>query len=275
MGKVRLWTEEEDLFLKNNYPDYGVEWCGEKLNRSSVGIKKRSRFLGIKNKKIKMKYHKENLVDIISTSKNMSEVLVKLDLRCAGGNYQTIKKYIELYNIDITHFETDAERYSRLINYNTNNKIPIENILIVNSTYNRANLKLRLVSENLLEYKCVECGNIGEWNGKPISLQLDHINGIHDDNRLENLRFLCPNCHSQTETYAGKKNKVNVKIEKHNGLSSLQKELALIKRKTNRPNYETLIKEIEELGYSGTGRKYGVSDNAIRKWKKFYENHEK
>ena len=205
----------------------------------------------------------------------MTTVLNKLNLRCAGGNYQTIKKYIELYNIDITHFETDAERYSRLINYNTNNKIPIENILIVNSTYNRANLKLRLVSENLLEYKCVECGNIGEWNGKPISLQLDHINGIHDDNRLENLRFLCPNCHSQTETYAGKKNKVNVKIEKHNGLSSLQKELALIKRKTNRPNYETLIKEIEELGYSGTGRKYGVSDNAIRKWKKFYENHEK
>jgi hypothetical protein len=275
MGKVRLWVEEEDLFLKNNYPDYGPKWCGEKLNRVTGGVQIRAIRLGLKSNKVKIKYHKDNLVSIISNSKNMTTVLNKLNLRCAGGNYQTIKKYIELYNIDITHFETDVERYSGLINYNTNNKIPIENILIVNSTYNRANLKLRLISENLLEYKCVECCNIGEWNGKPISLQLDHINGIHDDNRLENLRFLCPNCHSQTETYAGKKNKVNIKIEKHNGLSSLQKELALTKRKTNRPNYETLIKEIEELGYSGTGRKYGVSDNAIRKWKKFYENHEK
>ena len=64
------------------------------------------------------------------------------------------------------------------------------------------------MQDNLLEYKCEQCGNTGEWLNQPLVLQLDHINGIHDDNRLENLRFLWPNCHSITETYAGKnKNK--------------------------------------------------------------------
>ena len=68
---------------------------------------------------------------------------------------------------------------------------------------NIARLKIRLVKEKRLEYKCALCG-ISEWQGQPLSLQLDHINGKHNDHRIENLRFLCPNCHSQTETYAGK-----------------------------------------------------------------------
>ena len=61
-----------------------------------------------------------------------------------------------------------------------------------------------LINENRLEYKCAECGNRGEWLGKPLSLQLDHINGKNNDHRIENLRFLCPNCHTQTDTYSGK-----------------------------------------------------------------------
>ena len=69
-----------------------------------------------------------------------------------------------------------------------------------------ARLKERLVKEGILEYKCAECG-ISKWNNKPLSLHLDHINGINNDHRIENLRFLCPNCHSQTDTYAGKNRK--------------------------------------------------------------------
>ena len=85
------------------------------------------------------------------------------------------------------------------------------NILVINSTYSRTNLKPRLISENILEYKCIECGNTGEWNGKPITLQLDHVNGVYNDNRVENLRFLCPNCHSQTDTFRSKnKSKKNL-----------------------------------------------------------------
>lgn len=69
---------------------------------------------------------------------------------------------------------------------------------------NLTRLKKRLVDENILEYKCAICGNTGTWQGKKLTLQLDHINGEHTDNRVENLRFLCPNCHSQTDTFGSR-----------------------------------------------------------------------
>lgn len=79
--------------------------------------------------------------------------------------------------------------------------------MIKDFTYaNISRLKERLIRANLLEYKCHKCG-ITEWQNEPIALQLDHINGINNDHRLENLRLLCPNCHSQTDTYAGKNKK--------------------------------------------------------------------
>lgn len=85
-------------------------------------------------------------------------------------------------------------------------KYDLKDILVENSTYaNISRLKERLLKEGLLEYKCALCGNTGEWLGNPLSLQLDHINGIHTDNRIQNLRILCPNCHSQTETYGSKR----------------------------------------------------------------------
>ena len=77
-------------------------------------------------------------------------------------------------------------------------------ILTVNSSYARHALKRRLTAELILDYKCGICGNTGIWNNVKLSLQLDHVNGIYNDNRIENLRFLCPNCHSQTDSYAGK-----------------------------------------------------------------------
>lgn len=81
----------------------------------------------------------------------------------------------------------------------------MKEILIENSPYsNIRSLKNRLIKENYLEYKCEKCGNKGEWLGKKLTLQLDHINGKNNDHRIENLRFLCPNCHAQTSTYGGK-----------------------------------------------------------------------
>ena len=103
-----------------------------------------------------------------------------------------------------------------------------------------------------------------------MSLILDHINGISDDNRIENLRIVCPNCNASLSTHGGKniKNKSSKKskIKKHNKNDSSIKQ-----RKVKRPPYNQLVGEVKELGYSATGRKYGVSDNAIRKWIKFYE----
>jgi len=117
----------------------------------------------------------------------------------ANGRHQIHKRCNEL-NIDYTRLSTTnpPDRINP-------QKQALEDILVENSTYlNRTALKSRLIKEEILEYKCALCGNIGEWQGQPLSLQLDHINGINNDNRLENLRLLCPNCHSQTKTFSGR-----------------------------------------------------------------------
>ena len=96
-------------------------------------------------------------------------------------------------------------KYKRLSN---------DDVFVENSSYARHNLKKRIIKEKLLDYKCVCCGNIGEHNSQPLMLQLDHINGINNDHRLTNLRFLCPNCHTQQDTYAAKNivNKKNITV---------------------------------------------------------------
>src|ERR1035437_9557779 len=87
---------------------------------------------------------------------------------------------------------------------------PINDVLILNSTYSRSLLRAKIVKSNLIEYKCAICALGGHWNNKILNLQIDHINGIGTDHRIENLRFLCYNCHSQTPTFGAK----NIKKKK-------------------------------------------------------------
>ena len=96
---------------------------------------------------------------------------------------------------------TKSAKAGRVLRKST--EIPLEKIAVKNSTYHRGSLKARIIKENLIPYIC-RCGNTGKWKGKKLVLQLEHKNGIHNDHRFSNLEFLCPNCHSQTETFAGK-----------------------------------------------------------------------
>jgi 5-methylcytosine-specific restriction endonuclease McrA len=80
-----------------------------------------------------------------------------------------------------------------------------DEIFVEDSKYARHNLKRRIIEENLIPYFCSECGIVDSWNNKKLVIQLDHINGVNNDNRLENLRFLCPNCHTQTDTFSCKR----------------------------------------------------------------------
>ena len=139
---------------------------------------------------------------LIKKSNSYSDVLRALGLNTKGGSSTDIlKKRIRELNCSISHF-------NKGIKPSNNAKYSLDEILVENSTYmNIRSLKDRIVREKRLEYKCAMCGNKGIWNGQKLSLQLDHINGVHNDHRIENLRFLCPNCHSTTETYAGKNKK--------------------------------------------------------------------
>ena len=134
---------------------------------------------------------------IVANSRSYSDCFRALGLSTNGGSsVDVLKKRIQELNCSTEHFNRGKNGVYK--------KYTLEEILIENSPNANINsLKRRLINENKLAYKCAICG-ISEWNGQLLSLHLDHINGKHNDHRLKNLRFLCPNCHSQTETYAGK-----------------------------------------------------------------------
>lgn len=150
-------------------------------------------------------------IELINSSSNTADVLKKLDYTVKGNSwaYNIIADRMDELNICFHKKENNYSKYKE--------KLPLSSILTVNSGYNRTKLKSRLLDEGLKENKCEICG-LSEWNGKPISLQLHHLNGINNDNRIENLQLLCPNCHSQTENF-GTKGKGRVLRKKINQLS--------------------------------------------------------
>ena len=147
-------------------------------------------------------YSEEDLREAVKTSTSIRQVLDKLNIVPAGGNYQTTNRRIQKLDIDTSHFTGQAWNRGKVIGP----KRPIEEYLKENSVVQSFRLKNRLLLEGIKQHKC-ECCGITEWNKKPAPLELDHINGNHHDNRLENLRILCPNCHAQTDTYRGKNKK--------------------------------------------------------------------
>lgn len=150
--------------------------------------------------KKKIDYSYDTLSKIVSENGNLCQVCKAYGIGANSANYKTIKSKIKEYGIDCSHFSRGSGNKGN----KNGTKYDISEILVENSSYkNIACMKKRILDEHLLDYKCAICG-ISEWMGNTLSLQLDHINGISNDHRLENLRFLCPNCHSQTDTYAGK-----------------------------------------------------------------------
>lgn len=136
-------------------------------------------------------------IELVNKCSCISDILRELGYSTNGNSWgnQIVKERMKKLNL---FFTKKNQNYSK-----DNTVLPLEKVLIKDSEYNRTKLKERLIKEGLKEYKC-ECCGITEWNNKPIALQLHHINGIHNDNRLSNLQLLCPNCHSQTDNFASK-----------------------------------------------------------------------
>ncbi len=148
---------------------------------------------------------------------------------------------------------------------------PLEEILIVNSPHSNSHtLRLRLIKCELLKNECAICA-LTHWQNRPLSLHLDHVNGNNRDHRLENLRLLCPNCHSQTESYCRRKPKpphccCDCKKVIYRA-STRCKSCALRQRnkKIEWPPAEEIVAALKQSSYSAVGRALGVSDNAVRK----------
>lgn len=232
------------------------------------------------------KYTLEEFKLAVEQSYSVAQVLTKLGLAPKGGNYGVFHRYKKQHNIDTSHFTGQGHLKGKTHNYTTK---PLEEILVEESDYNSHKLRLRLIGEGIKEHKC-ECCRLSEWMGQPISLELDHIDGDNKNNKLDNLRVLCPNCHAQTPTYRGKNKKRNnsqtqknrkkrIRIKKKYYCSSCGIQLSgkyktglclschrKNSRKVERPSIEILLKEVGESSYCAVARKYGVSDNCIRNW---------
>lgn len=201
----------------------------------------------IKRKSLIWSLSKEDFTLLINNCASFTEALSYFDLKNKGNNFLSLKKRLLEDNIDFSHFKNNSD---------VKKSLSINEILVENSTYtNNFSLKKKLFKLSLLKNICYICGLSPEWNKIPLSLQLDHINGISNDHRIENLRILCPNCHSQTNNFAGKNKKIKkkVKIKKAR------------KTKIIWPDLNTLLFMTEKYGFTLSGKKLGVSDNAIRK----------
>lgn len=284
----------------------------------------------------KVKYTNEQFIEAVKNSLSIAEVCRKLKIKAVGGNYKTVKNKISELNLDTSHFTGKAWnqglRYRIIVPAK-----PLSEILVKDSPYQSYRLAQRLEKEGLKEHRCEMCQNT-EWFGQSIKLELHHINGNHNDNRLENLQLLCPNCHSFTDNYRGKNQgrsaqKETSEVESYKfeepsvgnasgnlepsqknyiileeGVETRRKESKSSKKlepkycaycgtellgkarrnkycsqecahKANgsqRPSVSQLLDDFKELkSYVQVGKKYGISDNAVRKWVKLYQIEDK
>ncbi|WP_345043936.1 hypothetical protein [Arthrobacter methylotrophus] len=214
---------------------------------------------------------------IVEASHTMRDILRGLGYGTSSGSMGPyIRARAEKEGISLGHLTGRSVVRASWYQY------PLDEILVENSSYlNRSHLKVRLIKAGLLRHECYECGLPPVWKGKPLTLQLDHVNGVNNDNRIGNLRFLCPNCHSQTPTHSGRnavhyvavappsrKPKVARLCECGAEISKTADRCRVCflksRERTEWPSHTDLLELVDRMGFVRAGASLGVSDNAVR-----------
>lgn len=151
-------------------------------------------------------YTKDWLEELCKDSYSYAEVLRKAGRKQGGGTQATLRKKIEEFGIDISHFTGQRWQDSpnQIDNHENREKYSLEEVFIKNSPVTQKVLRGYVERHNLIPYKCQNCGCDGHWQNGIIALEIDHIDGDNINNEISNLRYLCPNCHALTDTYRGK-----------------------------------------------------------------------
>ena len=204
----------------------------------------------------------EQFVELLKNSSTISEVLFKLGYSVKGNSwgFAKVKQRMSDLNLDGSIFKGK----SPITKYGSLHKVNASDILKPNCKHARSVLRRYVIKNNLIPYRCAICGCV-EWQGRTLSLELDHINGINNDNRIENLRFLCPNCHSQTTTYGSRNQQRNdseyeisddlrdlieTEYRKRNNIKQVSAALGIRRRVVN--------KVVSESGLKKSNQKYVI-----------------
>lgn len=227
--------------------------------------------------------------EAVALSRSYAETLRALGMCASGGAGATLRKWVARWGISTEHFDPYASQRGP----RTAKRRPLEEVMVEDSSFNRGHLKKRLYDDGLKERRCELCGQGELWRGQRMALILDHVNGKGRDHRLENLRIVCPNCAATLATHCGR----NVRMladrvceecgtefrARHveQRFCSLycgqhhERPFARVPRpktrKVPRPSYEQLKADLSQMTWLAVGRKYRVSDNAVRKWMRWYE----
>jgi hypothetical protein len=210
-----------------------------------------------------------------------TEALRRLGRCPTGGAPVVLKKWASRWEIPTDHFDPRAAKSKAM----RAKRQPLGTLLVEDSTIQRGQLKARLYEEGLKDRACELCGQGESWNGRQMSLILDHINGVRDDNRLENLRIVCPNCNATLETHCGRavqhpiviracagcsaSFKLNRPEQKYCSASCAARHMPRDRdrhRRAVRPALDVLLVMIDCSGYEEVARRFGVSSTSLRTW---------
>ena len=225
----------------------------------------------MKKNTVYKKYTKEQLTKAVSVSISCAGTLKYLGLKPAGANYGSVKRHIAELQLDTSHWK--GQGWNKGQNFGPRRDISeylIDNTLRTGPHMGSNSLRRRLIREGLKEAQCERCG-ITQWNGKMAPLELDHINGNHEDNRFENLQILCPNCHAQTDTYRGRnrsdKKKKAEKILKNKNLKASYDYNALKPQEISKRLAKIADIDLTQFGWNAKVAKIlGVSHTQARRF---------